>query len=324
MRCLLRRYSFSPLRNSRRPSSRTWKSTGSSPSPLSRTSVTSAMPWAERFSEPAQMTSSALRDRSARPCSPSAQRSASARFDLPEPFGPTTALMPAPNSTLVRSANDLKPWRRSASRRGRHGPGQARASAGAGRRSRLDAVRHTVTGSSRADRARVACGYARSPAAAAAVSASAATAPRRPRAPRRPPRPRSGTTSRGPAPWPRGAGIRGASPVRRCVYSWSRLLGLLSARDRRLQRQLRRRPASISQSRTSSKPRSRYSAPVSASNDEASSDGRRRPLRCDSPSPSSRSARGRCGRRGGRGRSVETMAARRADRAPSSSSGWRA
>ena len=88
MRCLLRRYSFSPLRNSRRPSSRTWKSTGSSPSPLSRTRVTSAMPCAERFSDPAQITSSALRERSARPCSPSAQRSASARLDLPEPLGP--------------------------------------------------------------------------------------------------------------------------------------------------------------------------------------------------------------------------------------------
>ena len=46
------------------------------------------MPWAARFSEPAQITSSALRERSDRPCSPSAQRRASARLDLPEPFGP--------------------------------------------------------------------------------------------------------------------------------------------------------------------------------------------------------------------------------------------
>src|SRR4051812_38568922 len=60
------------------------------------------------------MTSSDLRDRRARPCSPSAQRSASARLLLPEPFGPTTALIPGPNSTIVRSANDLKPWSRSA------------------------------------------------------------------------------------------------------------------------------------------------------------------------------------------------------------------
>ena len=61
--------------------------------------------------------------RSARPCSPSAQRRASARLLLPEPFGPTTALIPGPNSTCVRSANDLKPWSRTESRRAgaRHG-----------------------------------------------------------------------------------------------------------------------------------------------------------------------------------------------------------
>ena len=63
------------------------------------------------------MTSSVRRIRSERPCSPSAQRSASARFDLPEPLGPTTALMPGPNSTSVRSANDLNPWTRRPRRR---------------------------------------------------------------------------------------------------------------------------------------------------------------------------------------------------------------
>ena len=68
---------------------------------------------------PAKMRSSARRVRSARPCSPSAQRSASARLLLPLPLGPTTALMPGPNSTTVRSANDLKPTRRSARRRAR-------------------------------------------------------------------------------------------------------------------------------------------------------------------------------------------------------------
>src|SRR5690349_20191034 len=75
------------------------------------------MPCALRFSDPAQITSSLLRIRSERPCSPSAQRSASARFDLPDSLGPTTALMPGPNSTSVRSANDLKPWTLSPSRR---------------------------------------------------------------------------------------------------------------------------------------------------------------------------------------------------------------
>src|SRR4051794_7699517 len=72
------------------------------------------MPSAERFSEPAKITSSDLRLRSARPCSPSDQRRASARLLLPEPFGPTTALIPGPNSTTVRSANDLNPCRRRA------------------------------------------------------------------------------------------------------------------------------------------------------------------------------------------------------------------
>ena len=36
---------------------------------------------------------------------------------MPEPLGPTTALIPGPNSTSVRSANDLKPWTRRPRRR---------------------------------------------------------------------------------------------------------------------------------------------------------------------------------------------------------------
>src|SRR5690349_21765448 len=75
------------------------------------------MPRADRFSEPAKITSSDFRLRSARPCSPSDHRRASARLLLPDPFGPTTALIPGPNSTTVRSANDLKPWSRRASSR---------------------------------------------------------------------------------------------------------------------------------------------------------------------------------------------------------------
>src|SRR3984885_4791569 len=44
-------------------------------------------------------------------CSPSTQLSASLRFDLPHPLGPTTAAMPPPlNRNSVRSQNDLKPW----------------------------------------------------------------------------------------------------------------------------------------------------------------------------------------------------------------------
>src|SRR5947207_4512008 len=44
-------------------------------------------------------------------CSPSAQRTASVTFDLPLPFGPTITLTPGPNSSSVRSGNDLKPLR---------------------------------------------------------------------------------------------------------------------------------------------------------------------------------------------------------------------
>src|SRR4051794_13213878 len=75
------------------------------------------MPMARRDDEPAKITSSERRVRSERPCSPSVQRSASARLLLPLPFGPTTALMPGPNSTTVFSANDLKPTSRKAVRR---------------------------------------------------------------------------------------------------------------------------------------------------------------------------------------------------------------
>ncbi len=55
---------------------------------MSMTSVTSAMPIALRDDEPAKITSSARRVRSVRPCSPSVQRSASARLLLPLPLGP--------------------------------------------------------------------------------------------------------------------------------------------------------------------------------------------------------------------------------------------
>ena len=42
-------------------------------------------------------------------CSPSAHSTASVMFDLPEPLGPTITLTPSPNSSRVRSGNDLKP-----------------------------------------------------------------------------------------------------------------------------------------------------------------------------------------------------------------------
>ncbi len=62
------------------------------------------------------MTSSAfLPRRSLTLCSPRTQRKESATLDLPEPFGPTTAVMPrllpdgGRNSMVVFSAKDLKP-----------------------------------------------------------------------------------------------------------------------------------------------------------------------------------------------------------------------
>src|SRR5262245_42070427 len=42
-------------------------------------------------------------------CSPITQRIASTTLDLPQPFGPTTAVMPSRNSSVVRSTKDLKP-----------------------------------------------------------------------------------------------------------------------------------------------------------------------------------------------------------------------
>src|SRR3954471_6103273 len=45
--------------------------------------------------------------------SPITQRSASTRFDLPQPFGPTTPVRPGSIRKSVGSTNDLKPRRRS-------------------------------------------------------------------------------------------------------------------------------------------------------------------------------------------------------------------
>src|ERR1700742_4700717 len=44
---------------------------------------------------------------------PITQRSASRRFDLPQPFGPTTAVRPGSIRNSIGSTKDLKPERRS-------------------------------------------------------------------------------------------------------------------------------------------------------------------------------------------------------------------
>src|SRR5690349_3836407 len=69
------------------------------------------MPPGLRFFVPAKTTSfiSPPRRDFAR-CSPSTHEIASETFDLPQPLGPTTAVIPLPVKTIsVWSANDLKP-----------------------------------------------------------------------------------------------------------------------------------------------------------------------------------------------------------------------
>src|SRR3954451_23367050 len=73
-------------------------------------SVTSARPNAGRPAVPAKMTSSILPPRRLlAPCSPSTQAMASTTLDLPDPFGPTTAVMPGSRRRVVADAKDLKP-----------------------------------------------------------------------------------------------------------------------------------------------------------------------------------------------------------------------
>src|SRR5919112_1325737 len=56
------------------------------------------------------MTSSILPPRRLlAPCSPSTQAIASTTLDLPEPFGPTTAVIPGSSRSVVGDAKDLKP-----------------------------------------------------------------------------------------------------------------------------------------------------------------------------------------------------------------------
>src|SRR5690348_15062980 len=75
-------------------------------------SSTSARPSGPLVAVPAKMTSSILPPRKVlAPCSPITQARASTTFDLPEPFGPTTAVTPGSKAKVVGCANDLKPLR---------------------------------------------------------------------------------------------------------------------------------------------------------------------------------------------------------------------
>src|ERR1700733_13120238 len=74
--------------------------------------LTSARPRGAREVVPAKMTSSILPPRRLlAPCSPITQERASTTFDLPEPLGPTTQVIPVSRRSVVAEANDLKPRR---------------------------------------------------------------------------------------------------------------------------------------------------------------------------------------------------------------------
>ena len=104
-------YSLSPLRNSVRVMVTSANSIGNSPLELSMVSDTSARPSAAFFEVPAKMTSSILLERIVRaPCAPRTHATASTMFDLPEPLGPTTTVIPGSRSSVVDSAKDLKPF----------------------------------------------------------------------------------------------------------------------------------------------------------------------------------------------------------------------
>src|SRR4051794_30757821 len=75
-------------------------------------SATSARPSGGRPEVPAKMTSSILPPRSDLAlCSPMTQARASTTLDLPDPLGPTTAVIPGSNRRVVAEAKDLNPRR---------------------------------------------------------------------------------------------------------------------------------------------------------------------------------------------------------------------
>src|SRR5215475_10736296 len=100
----------------RREISSSWLSltaAGAVRSALSIVITTSAWLRAGRLPEPAKITASMSAARSDLcEVSPIAQRNASTRFDLPQPFGPTTPVRPGSITKSVGSTNDLKPCRR--------------------------------------------------------------------------------------------------------------------------------------------------------------------------------------------------------------------
>ena len=88
------------------------KSIGKTPSALSIVTETSARPNGALPEVPAKITSSILPPRKdLAPCSPNTQDNASTTFDLPDPFGPTTQVIPCSKFKIVEEAKDLNPFR---------------------------------------------------------------------------------------------------------------------------------------------------------------------------------------------------------------------
>ena len=104
------KYSLSPFRYNRLPISMSLYSIGSLPLLLCTVSVTSQTLSGLVFFAPLNMTSSILPLRSTLYfCSPNTQRIASTIFVLPQPLGPTIAVIPSPKCSTSFFAKDLKP-----------------------------------------------------------------------------------------------------------------------------------------------------------------------------------------------------------------------
>ena len=106
------KYSEAPFLNRTRVIVTSVKSIGNTPSVLSIVTETSALPRGALPEVPAKITSSIFPPRSDfAPCSPITQESASTTFDLPDPFGPTTQVIPCSKFKVVEEAKDLKPFK---------------------------------------------------------------------------------------------------------------------------------------------------------------------------------------------------------------------
>ena len=107
---MLRKYSLPPARVTRRLMAISSHSTGRRSLAPVKVRVTSAKPMGARFLVPSKMTFSIFAPRSSFAlCSPSTQRMASTMLDLPQPFGPSTAVIPCSKLSSALFMKDLKP-----------------------------------------------------------------------------------------------------------------------------------------------------------------------------------------------------------------------